>query len=125
MNLQTMFNRVVKHAMQMEKPCITVHGTCLYREGKEANSKSRCFIGALIRDEDYDYHAMEGRSVRDEKGKAVREAAGISGNLIEPAYRLQCIHDERPMSDWPYLLDRFAIDYDLKVPAVLAARLDA
>lgn len=59
--LQPIFDRVATHFLSMPKPSATPDkAMCLYRDEDNGN---RCFIGALIQDEDYT-HEIEGVSVR-------------------------------------------------------------
>jgi hypothetical protein len=48
--LQSIFDRVAEHFLGMPVPAQNHKGDCVYRT-KDGN---RCFVGALIKDEDYD-----------------------------------------------------------------------
>jgi len=59
--LQPIFDKVATHFLSMPKPSVSDDkALCLYRDPDSGN---RCFIGALIQDEDYD-PAIEGRAIR-------------------------------------------------------------
>jgi hypothetical protein len=68
--LQPIFDKVATHFLAMPKPSVTDDkALCLYRDEEDGN---RCFIGALIQDEDYD-PKIEGRAIRgyvSDKGSA-------------------------------------------------------
>lgn len=59
--LQPIFDKVAAHFLSMKVPSMTSdHVMCLYRDEATGN---RCFVGALIQDEDYD-PKIEGVSIR-------------------------------------------------------------
>jgi len=106
--LQPIFDRVATHFLSMPKPSATPDkAMCLYRDEDNGN---RCFIGALIQDEDYT-HEIEGVSVRSRGYKpfgagATLEVAVVRGmnalgieidelndDIREDLERLQIIHD--------------------------------
>ncbi len=86
--LQSMFDAVATHAMQMEAVCLTTDG-CLYRSHNAPAGSDRCFIGALISDDSYN----SGLEALPADHSAVCEAALIPWWLGEQAVELQQIHD--------------------------------
>jgi hypothetical protein len=107
--LQPIFDRVATHFLSMPKPSASEDGViCLYRDPDNGN---RCFIGALIQDEDY-RPEIEGVSVRSKGYKpfgagATLEVAIVRGmnalgieidelndDLRDSFDRLQVIHDQ-------------------------------
>ena len=106
--LQPIFDRVATHFLSMPKASASEDGViCLYRDPDNGN---RCFIGALIQDEDY-RPEIEGVSVRSRGYKpfgagATLEVAIVRGmnamgiqidelndDIREDLERLQIIHD--------------------------------
>lgn len=106
--LQPIFDKVATHFLSMTHPSSAPDKSmCYYRD---PNTDNRCFIGALIQDEDYD-HKIEGVSVRIRGYKpfgagAVLELAVVRGmnalgieidelndDIREDLERLQIIHD--------------------------------
>jgi len=106
--LQPIFDKVATHFLAMPKPSVTGdNALCLYRDEEDGN---RCFIGALIQDEDYDPR-IEGRAIRGyastkNSANSTLETAVVRGlnamgieidelsdDLIDDLNNLQIIHD--------------------------------
>ena len=106
--LQPIFDRVATHFLSMPKASASEDGViCLYRDPDNGN---RCFIGALIQDEDY-LSEIEGVSIRSKGYKpfgagATLELAIVRGmnalgieiddltdDLRDELEKLQRIHD--------------------------------
>jgi hypothetical protein len=60
--LQSIFDRVAEHFLGMEDPAQNDMGDCVYR----TDDGNRCFVGALIKDEDYD-PSFEGVAIGSEE----------------------------------------------------------
>ena len=56
--LQSIFDRVADHFLGMSGPAQNYKGDCVYR----TDDGNRCFVGALIKDEDYD-PSIEGLTI--------------------------------------------------------------
>ena len=108
MKLQTIFNKVYKHAMQMERKSQLEPGRCRYRD----NDGGMCFIGCLIPDKNYTT-TIEGHRASEPD---VLKAAGIPRALAQEADDLQFIHDDTEMDEWNERLRGFAKMHNLKVP---------
>lgn len=110
MTYQEIFNKVVAHADKQKEQCQRkFDGLCLYRG---PNGKS-CFIGALIKDEDYK-EEMENKSVsRLFTNKLLPR--DYFGENIELGFleELQDIHDINSPNEWQSRFERFAKKYDL------------
>ena len=106
--LQPIFDKVATHFLSMTHPSSAPDKSmCYYRD---ENSGDRCFIGALIQDEDYD-PKIEGLSIRSKGYKAVGSGAKLqvavvrglnamgieidelSDDLCDTLEELQVIHD--------------------------------
>ena len=106
--LQPIFDKVATHFLSMTAPSSAPDKSmCYYRDPDTGN---RCFIGALIQDEDYD-PKIEGLSIRSKGYKAVGSGAKLqvavvrglnamgieidelSDDLCDTFDELQVIHD--------------------------------
>ena len=106
--LQPIFDKVATHFLSMTAPSSAPDKSmCYYRDPDNGN---RCFIGALIQDEDYD-PKIEGLSIRSKGYKAVGSGAKLqvavvrglnamgieidelSDDLCDTFDELQVIHD--------------------------------
>ena len=103
MTVQEVFDAVCRHAAQMKRQSVMAGGTrCMYRGA----CGERCFVGALIRDEEYN------PKMDDIGGNAVSGliAKGwLPARLIEHEdllCRLQHVHDSVPRELWA---DRLAL----------------
>ncbi len=86
--LQSMFDAVATHAMQMETQCLSTEG-CRYRSRNAPAGSDRCFIGALISDDRYNPDLENAPADTSD----VLEAALIPWFLKNQAVELQQIHD--------------------------------
>jgi hypothetical protein len=66
--LQSIFDRVAEHFLGMSGPAQNHKGDCVYR----TDDGDRCFVGALIKDEDYD-PLIEGLSLSSEPAPSYRD----------------------------------------------------
>ena len=99
--LQPIFDKVATHFLSMPHPSMNSDKVlCLYRDPDSGN---RCFIGALIQDEDYD-PKIEGRAIRGYDSTletaVVRglnalgiEIEELGDDLRDTLNHLQVIHD--------------------------------
>jgi hypothetical protein len=108
--LQPIFDKVAAHFLSMKVPSMTSdHVMCLYRDEATGN---RCFVGALIQDEDYD-PKIEGVSIRSHDTKPIYRSSrdkleiavvrglnamgieidDLSDELREALENLQVLHD--------------------------------
>lgn len=111
---QEIFDLVVAHARTQKVQCKDAEGNCMYR-GLDG---MKCFIGALIPDENY-CPAFEGVGVSpdDILSEKIRAAAGIPDQLREFAGRCQEIHDVRFHSRWESDFQDLAFEYGLTYEA--------
>lgn len=120
MNLQEVFDKVYLHAMQMERPSREFR-SCRYR----TRDGNKCFVGALIKDEFYEY-AMEGVN---SNGILVQKGLKSSGVSVSEKFLhdLQRIHDSKEVigmtgyalrDNFKNKLFAFAMTNDLKIPEV-------
>lgn len=107
---QEIFDAVVAHARTMDKKSIKCdnfggHPVCAYR----GNGGRKCFIGALIPDEEYDI-GME----MPISSFAPKEMPYLSDESFKLLIELQSIHDLIPMDKWEEELKGVAGDFGLK-----------
>jgi len=115
MNLQQIFDKSASHLLKQGEKSFAEKGEylCAYR-GKNG---LMCAVGCLIDDAHYDWRT-EGEAVDD--SKEVREALEKSGidfhsnaPVLHLLSKLQCIHDNADVDEWPYHLDKVADMYKL------------
>lgn len=121
---QEVFDKVVEHALTQKQQARGKAGgqmeICMYRTPEGL----KCFIGALIPDEEYTPE-LEGREVdqllsSDRFGLTVLPIVGVDREEAVKFYlELQRIHDERKPEQWPELLRGVARQYELSIPEVL------
>lgn len=123
MRMQELFNKITAHLLkQGEKSILSGSDRenpdsplCRYRSTNEKGAVLKCAVGILIPDELY-HTSIEYRSARN---KEVAESAGLhydavdyrgmcSGPEIDLAVSLQQIHDNKPVTDWPFEFARIA-----------------
>ena len=108
---QLAFNIIYKHSLNKEKS----YGDfgCAYR----GVNNTRCFVGALIKDEYY-VKNLEGVNVLD---KDVQEAVKLSLKglpNIQLLVEAQKIHDLNARQVWDTKLKELAKEYSLTVPTI-------
>jgi hypothetical protein len=118
MNQQEMFNIVWEHAKKKQKSLksSSYRDSCAYR----GNDGAKCFIGACIKDEDYDPSFDD-----DELSTAFEDLVRNHPKMreyfkdipLQFGTDLQDIHDAHPVEKWEYLLRNFAFKYKLSIPA--------
>lgn len=115
MNNQEAFDIMVRHAFKQRCKSMDEKGICLYR-GPETR---RCFVGALISDEDY-YPCMDEMDAETGVGSSVEslEDRGLLPANLEDVdmkllNRAQGIHDDYEPSEWFDALNDLADMFDL------------
>jgi len=113
MNLQQIFDKSANHLLKQGAKSKLEKGercknTCAYR----GENGLMCAVGCLIDDAYYD-SSMEGDAVDDsEEVREALEKSGIDFHSNAPVLlllsRLQWIHDDEDVDDWPYHLDKAA-----------------
>lgn len=120
---QTAFNKIWQHATAPGAvPAVNENVDCVYR----TSDGNRCFIGALIPDEEYELH-------RDADGCSTIELKSIGTLFVEKhpvvtklfddtctmdfLERLQGIHDVDSPELWKSELTSFAESHNLTIPA--------
>lgn len=90
-------------------------GSCFYRMNCDANSEIRCFVGSLIRDEDYTPR-MEGWGVSDLfcSFLGIMNNSGLKSNDTTFLCDLQRIHDIYEPAEWKNKLSELVQDYKLQ-----------
>jgi len=108
MTLQEIFDKVVQHARTQGTEAMDRLGTCVYRtlDGR------KCFIGALIPDEEYNPD-MEGASVADLCSAYPYIDRMFSGISDYTLMALQDIHDTLPVKKWEAAFEEFAEKHNL------------
>jgi hypothetical protein len=115
MDTQKVFDTVLAHARRQGKKCQITdeygHKICVYRNGLG----SACFVGALIKDENY-YPELEGLSVKAWEVEEVvvasigQEITGADMSLLDD---LQFIHDNYKVAEWEEAFMETADKYKL------------
>jgi len=108
MTLQEIFDKVVQHARTQGYRATNSRGMCQYRYGGR-----KCFIGALIPDEDYE-EAMEVSAVDALIGSYHAIAILLGSDKIEALLELQTIHDVHSVEEWEQEFEEFAAKHSLE-----------
>lgn len=105
MTNQELFDKVVAHARKQKAKASDINGRCMYRteDGK------KCFIGALIPDEQY----VSFLEYKFSGHPAVMEAAGLRLDQMPFADDLQFIHDTKNVDIWELEFQKLARCYGL------------
>ena len=108
---QLAFNIIYKHSLNKEKS----YGDfgCAYR----GVNNTRCFVGALIKDEYY-VKNLEGVNVLDEDVQKAVELSLKGLPNIQLLVEAQKIHDRFKPEDWDEELEQLAEEYNLTVPTI-------
>jgi hypothetical protein len=112
--LQEIFNAAWEQAKLKKKAFDPESGRCLYRKRNEDGTCDKCFIGAIIPDEQY-YSNYENTG-----GISVLHSLNLipSGLQLEEAIiELQQIHDMLGVDEWHNALVAYAENHALVVPA--------
>ena len=104
---QEAFNAICAHAALMKEKCIGKKGWCLFRLGD-----NKCFVGALIADEDY-REDLENKVSTLHKGNVIDIVDLEAAQQTEFLQALQIIHDEEPFEEWQAHLSQVALEYKL------------
>ncbi len=114
MNEQQFFSKVWDHFIVKRSPFSAEEGSCMYRLNGEADCPTRCAVGLIIPDDQY-----------EDMRAAIRDLNGIMLDLglihLLPLSKvLQSSHDDASEhSDYEQLEERLrkvALDYDLVTP---------
>jgi hypothetical protein len=115
--LQQAFDAIVTHALtHRTRSWCDDDQICMYRQGRDASSTTRCFVGALIDDADY-YPDLEGLQADEpEVGRVLKE----SGWPTVPEFyeAAQNIHDDYEPAGWADQLVELGADHNLDVSIV-------
>jgi hypothetical protein len=116
MTKQQLFDRVKTHLLT-QKTRAAERGVCQYR----TRDGLQCAIGCLIPDDSYsqkfEEHVIGGKKRKKETPtglKSLREAAGITDELLALAAALQWVHDIDDPRDWPKALEKVRSDFHLE-----------
>lgn len=116
MNNQEAFTAVVRHARSQKEKCGSHDGIkCWYRGPENTDYKGmKCFIGALIPDNEYEPSWDEDRGVNvDDIYIDVPTLENLNIGLLES---LQVIHDICDIKDWEDKFEEIANRFDLTIP---------
>lgn len=135
---QKLFDRIAKHLLQQGRASRPrAKAACRYRYGG-----LRCAVGCVIPDRYYD-PALEGRNIfvlkidansanvgpkRKRTAKRLLAYFARRGYSLTLLWRLQLLHDMKPVVDWSACLYDIAADYSLDnsvVTKYLARRLES
>lgn len=118
---QMFFDKAVAHARKQK--CASMDNDSCYYRGPNG---TKCFVGALIKDEFYN-PGLENNAARDELViAAVRKSFGLSKltldeeNLLE---RLQTVHDDALVENWEQAFYEIAEDYGLTYTPTTAYKI--
>lgn len=104
--MQSIFDKVVTHLLTQGRKAINEAGGCRYRYGA-----LKCAAGCLIPDEDY-RPEFEGKAV-DISPTREYFRTKFTEDQFELIRRLQRIHDQSAVGDWPLKLKQIAKHYGL------------
>lgn len=119
MNTQQVFDKVATHLItQNEKAQDQSTGDCVYR----TDDGKACAIGCLISDDSYAdfieggdiFHLMDIDIIPDTLDDMTNRSE--LGRFFD---YLRHVHDDCPVTSWPYILRGVAQDYDLTTPTCI------
>jgi len=115
-HLQQIFNKVSTHLLeQNERSVVDTTGTCAYR----GESGKMCAVGCLMADDKY-HDGCEGHTVHSGGVMQILAGSGIEfdyqGDVLHLLEVLQKIHDNHPVKDWAYSLDKLAQKFNYNAP---------
>ena len=115
MNLQYIFDAVVKHAGKQQAIAINsedINDFCMYR----APDGKKCFVGALIKDEFYSPD-LENNPVKELPViHAVEKSLGyrLSSDELSMLKDLQAVHDNASVPKWQSIFEELAVKYHIQ-----------
>ena len=111
-SFQEIFDETIKYARTMEKKAMSQLGSCKYR----APDGNKCFIGNMIKDEDYS-EKCENHSVTNgyfwEALNLVDYWRSLPVDLLRFLSNLQAIHDDYEAENWPEAFAELRQKYNL------------
>jgi hypothetical protein len=106
---QELFDKVKNHLLTQSAKSEDVLGQCLYR----GPNGLRCAVGVVIDDNWYSTD-LEGKGAYNPKiTSLLRNNLKFTFNQVTILKRLQIIHDERQVKNWPFELKKAALDFNL------------
>ena len=108
MTLCEIFNTCKNHLLTQNKKSLDEEGRCKYR-GKD---NCKCAIGIFIPDDEYnpEFDADCGLTLHKLHTPTIEKIFNTSKKLIL-GKRLQAIHDNYPVNEWPRILDKESLNY--------------
>lgn len=117
-NRQEVFDTVCEHMISQGKRCATPD-MCLYRGTQRKNSKLKCAVGILIKNEHYTKDIEEKGVVTKEVQEVLKKSLPdfrLNETNITFLKELQHIHDDVAPAFWADALRKHAREYKLKQP---------
>ena len=116
LTLQDIFNAAWEQAKLKKKAYDPEIGRCLYRKYNEDGTCDKCFIGAIITDEQYKSHDLENQPGANLVQYTLNLMPNIKHVERTAINELQSIHDDYNIDEWNDELVAYAAKYELVVP---------